>query len=111
MKNNMFQTVLMSFFIAGSLLTMVSISAGQIDRDWLPSGFVDSAQFAFDTIMNRPWHKAFGVRVRDNWGYWSVNQQAQIIQRMAEQGLISPSQAEESNWIDLEEGPAITTGG
>lgn len=110
MKNNIFQTMLMSLFIAGSLLTVAYVSP-QEDRDWLPSGPVDSAQTAFDTIMNNPWRKTFGVRLRNNWGYWSVNQQAQIVQRMAEQGLISPSQAEERNWIDLEEGPAITIGG
>jgi hypothetical protein len=110
MKKNIFHKMLVSLFMIGSLLTIVSVSA-QEDRDWLPQGQIDSAQFIFDRVMTQPWSRAFRVRLNNNWGYLSVNQQAQIVQRMVDQGLISPSQAEESNWIDSETAPEVTIGG
>src|ERR1700733_7046980 len=105
MKNNMFQKMLAGMFVISVLFTVCSVSA---DRNELPSGYVSDAEAAFNKIMNRPWQKVFRVYLKRNWGFWSINQQAQIVERMRKQGVISSSQAEEKNWPDLVKGPEVT---
>ncbi len=110
MKNNIFQNILASLLIAGSLLATSSVFAAEEMEAPAESS---RAKMTFDKIMTTPWRDGplYPAFLYNGWPKWSFEQRSQIIDRMLEQGLISASQAEEANWIELENGPEIIMGG
>ncbi len=103
---NIFQTLLANLLIAGSLLAIAPLSA---NRDRTYNAPIE-ASLAFNKILTTSWQPGlYKTLLYNNWPFWTVRQQALIIERLLDQDLISPEQAEESNWMNLAHGPFISS--